>query len=191
MPEGIGKASREKFYFYRGCTFHLTYRTAEAANKHDRWLACILCDGEADLPAGYKEASAWAKAAAPLLQQHAGGLELVIEEKALGPDYGAFDFALLVRSEGGELRKVYFDADGETHDEACWDTTAGQQRQRDREKDEAAWEAQLMLVRVHYSDLAFWPATIQQAVAVAKQRRRHRLLWYTKSHGLAGRSQAL
>ena len=190
-PAGEGKASSQKFYFYRGCTYHLTYRTAEAANNHDRWLACTLCDSQAELPAGYSEASAWAKAAAPLLQQHAGGGMLVTEEKALGRDYGAFDFTLLVHGAGEEPRRLYFDVDGETHEEACWDTAAGQQWERDRAKDEAAWEAGLMLVRLHYSDLKFWAATIQKAVAVARRQQRHRLLWYTKAHGLEGRCQPL
>lgn len=126
-----------------------------------------------------------------MLEQHAGGQPLITEVKALGPEYGPFDLALLVRAEGGEVRKVYFDVDGETHDEQYQDTTAGQQWVRDRRKDDAAWDGGLMLVRLHHSDSKFWQSTISKAFALASKQQCYRLVWYTKGHGLRGRQAPL
>lgn len=154
-------------------------------------MACTLCDKQAELPDGYKEASEWVKAAVPLIQQHSGGELLVTEERALGHTFGPFDLVLLLRSEGGELRKLYFDVDGEKHDENYCDMSGSDQWLVDRRKDNAAWRAGMMLVRLHYKDLSFWPQTISQAVAVAQRRQRHRLLLYTKGHGLRGKHGAV
>lgn len=188
---GLSSTSRERFYFYRGCTFHLTYRTAEAANKHDRWLACTICDGQADLPHGYKEASDWAKLAAPMLAKHAVRGEVITEPRTLGKEWGPFDFGVLVCAEGGALRMVYFEVDGEQHEEQYHETTAGEQWDRDRQKDEKAWRAGVMLVRLHYSDSKFWEDTISRAIGLAKQQRPYKLLWYTKGHGLRGKHSPL
>lgn len=91
-----------------------------------------MCDSQEELPKGYQEASPWVQAAAARLQQHAQGVPLITEERALGHDFGPFDFAVLVRSESGEFRKVYVDVDAETHEEQCLDVGAQLQRERDR-----------------------------------------------------------
>ncbi len=131
------------------------------------------------------------KEAAALIEQHAEGRPLITETRALGKAFGPFDVALLVRACGGALRMLYFDVDCETHEEQCHDTGPAQQWVRDRRKDKAAWRAGLMLVRLHYSDKTYWGDTIMRAVGIAQQQRPHRLLWYTKHHGLRGKQRPL
>lgn len=123
----------------------------------------------------------------------ASGPYLVTEWRALrgAERHGGYDFAMPVRPTGGaSLRWVHVEVDGQTHTSHAWQGGfVKDQQAKDRDKDEAAWAAGHMLVRLHHDDLLEWGRRLKVAAYVAAQQREHRFIMYTKSYRLANRGE--
>lgn len=136
-----------------------------------------------DLPPTAPRPSAYASIAEPLVRAFASQPWLVTEWRVLRMHYGGFDFSMPVLAANGEQRWVHVDVDGETHaSRARQGSSVGEQQSRDREKDEAAWRAGLMLVRLHHNDLPLWQRLLKLAAWHARQPQRRRFILYTKSY---------
>ncbi len=102
------------------------------------------------------------------------------------------DFSLPLQTPWG-LRWVHVEVDGETHfSKPRQGGTVTAQFAKDRKKEGAAWEQNLMLVRLHHADQrpppqpCLWRQALAQAVAVAKLERPHRFIIFTPSYSQLG-----
>lgn len=98
-----------------------------------------------------------------LLRAFASDSFLVTEWRALRGTYGAFDFSMPVRV-GTQLRWVHVEVDGQGHTSKAWQSSnLEEQQSRDREKDVAARERGMMLVRLHHMDICGWGRLLKAA----------------------------
>ena len=140
--------------------------------------------------------SSYARLAEGLVRAASSESYIATEWRALrGGSYGGFDFSFPVRAASGEIRWVHVDVDGQGHTQrGLHGETVTDQQARDREKDDAAWAAKLMLVRLHHRDLREWFPRLRAAAYVAAQPRQGRFVFYTKSHrelGLSTKTEPL
>lgn len=163
--------------------------TAEAANKHEGWQWCVYHSSQQELPLTAPRPSAYAVLAEALVHAFASEPWVATEWRALRQHHGGFDFSMPVLAANGQRRWVHVDVDGETHtSRARQGSSLGQQQARDRRKDEAAWGAHLMLVRLHHADIPLWGRLLRLAACYARHERRQRFILYTKSYGELGLS---
>lgn len=194
--EAIAWSDSKQYFFWRQCRLCLACITAQGANKaggEATWQWCIYHPEHQALPKGLPTPSFFATLAEGLMRGFASEPFLVTEWRALrGPKKrGAYDLSMPVRPRGGgSLRWVHVEVDGQTHTCQPWQgTTVEEQQAKDRDKDEAAWEAGHMLVRLHHSDLLEWGRRLKVAAYLAAQQREYRFILYSKSYGLASRGE--
>lgn len=173
---------------------HAVLISAEAANGSGAFVHCFYC-GEAAGAAGEGErASSYARAAERLIRSFAFYPPcpsfVLTESKVLGSRRGAFDFSIPLLTPWG-LRWVHEEVDGETRfNKPRQGESLGAQQDKDRRKDSAAWEQQLMLVRLQFADMGtrgLWGAALQQATGLAREQQcQHRFIICTPSYKLLG-----
>jgi hypothetical protein len=74
---------------------------------------------------------------------------------------------------------VHVEVVGETQSCKGWEGgTAAAQQARDREKDDMAWDAKLMLVRLQHRDLMEWARVLRAAAILAARSRQGRFIFY-------------
>lgn len=195
-PSTIPWADNAQYFFRRHCSQCLACLTAQGANKGGglaTWQWCTYHPGHHRLPQDLPTPSFFATLAEGLVRALASEPFIVTEWRALrgAERHGAFDFSMPVRPRlGPSLRWVHIEVDGQTHTSRGWQGAAVEgQQAKDREKDEAAWAAGHMLVRLHHRDLLEWGRRLKVAAYLAAQQREHRFILYTKSYGLASRGE--
>ena len=140
----------------------------------------------AEPPEGLSTPSFWAVLAEGFVRAFGSEPYIATEWRAVRGWPGGMDLSMPIRR-SGELRWVPVDADGEGHSTQGWQgTSATEQQRRDREKDNMAWDQNLMSVRLHHQDIQEWPRVLRKAAWLAARPRRARFTLYTKSYGQLG-----
>jgi hypothetical protein len=194
----MGRDCRSKVAVCRDCGIHSGELTIQGANKRGSWQHCVYCAPADSLPKGIHPASELAKAADQLLRAHPAVQRccerIITEAKVLNGKFGAFDFSLVLRGPAdaagnGQRRRLEVEVDGVQHfSHSMHSTTSTKQKQVDKRKDKAAWEAGRCLLRLHYLDRRFWGSKIDEAVRRATLPGRIKLLLYTSSYGKKDRA---
>lgn len=171
LPENVGKASKTKKFFRRGCGKHLAFISVETANKpptEQSWHHCKLCRSDE------KKASQGERRFAEIVQRKMPQAWVVTQPCLLQKE-GAVDF-LLMSYDGAEIGRcqptcLLVEIDGRQHyDDNMHNTTAEQQWDRDRRKDKKALKEGFKLLRLHGQEKGEWEKELERAYAAAKKK---------------------
>ena len=174
----IGKCSTARVILERTCGKHYHCLTLKAANRRSEKFGCHLCAGHQGRGARCRP-SEWESYADTVIRDVFQGARVVTQTKVLPGHGGAVDFMV----EGGGGGQLLVEVDGEQHHRGRYHGLRHEvQRALDGDKDEAALELGVGVVRLHCWDSARWAARLQAGQKLAQRTDNKGFVLYSASY---------
>lgn len=185
-PSCIGRASRNRFYFWTDCGQHLVMHTARYV--HESFNAAVRCRRcSPPHPLSSHEEFAW-KIMQDLLQ--GSGIIWLVEAPVADPGMRPADIWMPYQrphpaTAGGLIAlNLVVQVDGEQHTTyPMYGRSVQQQQRKDEEFNQACRNRNLRVLRLHHADKAEWKLCVRACICTALQCPAIKFVCFTSSYG--------